>query len=505
MLFSKKVNVFCTFFLATLLVALFNSPYTNVPHFDTEVYRHIGMNITKGYMPYKDVFDHKPPLVHLIAAMLHPLGIWGNWFFGVVCAAFAAYVWWLLSIHYQLRYTWVLPLLFIFLLFWPKEFMWRYTDTRFFTTVFLTMLLYLVLTKTEERFFFKGILTAFIFLTQQNEVLIAAIIILLNTVWLFKKSIHSSIIFLGVVFAGFLTMLVVVLSFFYYNNALNDLIFCVFTFNIKHHLKSIPFASHMVGIKYLLIDSFVAKFCLLLSVVFLGWVIAYKKDTHNKYLATFALLVLTVSVYNISLSARYSTYYTIHVLFPCMLMLLLLVKWIGNTTMPNLYKVSILSMVFIFVAGRRATIMDAYKAYVKCKWNTTMYHSFYKDFKVDLDLIAGKRNGLFVLNNAPALSLATQQGITCNTRWMLNYFWNAGAYDDTRFDSSRLFFNNELLTPLRKQHPDFLIFYKEHERNPHKLRNDIKAIWTGFIDSNYVYYKTCTSDTEIVMYRLKDQ
>lgn len=58
-----------------------NSPVSNVPEYvDSGVFQYIGRKILEGYMPYRDVFDHKGPLLYLLNAlglqMMDRYGIW---------------------------------------------------------------------------------------------------------------------------------------------------------------------------------------------------------------------------------------------------------------------------------------------------------------------------------------------------------------------------------------------------------------------------------------------
>lgn len=58
-----------------------NSPLSNVPEYvDSGVFQYIGRKILEGYMPYRDVFDHKGPLLYLLNALgLQIMGRYGIW------------------------------------------------------------------------------------------------------------------------------------------------------------------------------------------------------------------------------------------------------------------------------------------------------------------------------------------------------------------------------------------------------------------------------------------
>jgi hypothetical protein len=86
------------FFLLALLVLLPIAPNLQVaPSTDSSVFLYIGDHVLKGAVPYRDVWDHKGPLIYYIDALGLVLGggsRWGVWFIeliAVVVAAWTAY------------------------------------------------------------------------------------------------------------------------------------------------------------------------------------------------------------------------------------------------------------------------------------------------------------------------------------------------------------------------------------------------------------------------------
>ena len=67
------------------LIALFPSNPNNMtlPSRDSGVFLYIGWRFLNGDFPYKDVWDHKPPLIYYVDALgiaLTPDSLWGIWF-----------------------------------------------------------------------------------------------------------------------------------------------------------------------------------------------------------------------------------------------------------------------------------------------------------------------------------------------------------------------------------------------------------------------------------------
>ncbi len=75
---SRRSIVRYVFFLALSLTALYfasesSSFYARNPWDDVSIYYSIGRGITQGYVPYRDMFDHKGPVVFFLFALGHLL------------------------------------------------------------------------------------------------------------------------------------------------------------------------------------------------------------------------------------------------------------------------------------------------------------------------------------------------------------------------------------------------------------------------------------------------
>ena len=77
---------FLPFFISVLgtLIALFPSNPDNMtlPSRDSGVFLYVGWRLIKGDVPYRDVWDHKPPLIYFVDALgllCSPQSLWGVW------------------------------------------------------------------------------------------------------------------------------------------------------------------------------------------------------------------------------------------------------------------------------------------------------------------------------------------------------------------------------------------------------------------------------------------
>jgi len=70
-------------FLGTIIVLLPSNPNTmTLPSRDSGVFLYVGWRLLNGEVPYRDVWDHKPPLIYFIDALgiaLTPDSLWGIW------------------------------------------------------------------------------------------------------------------------------------------------------------------------------------------------------------------------------------------------------------------------------------------------------------------------------------------------------------------------------------------------------------------------------------------
>src|SRR6266496_1916463 len=71
-------------FMVGTLIALFPSNPNNMtlPSRDSGVFLYVGWRFLNGDIPYRDVWDHKPPLIYFVDALglrLTPDSLWGVW------------------------------------------------------------------------------------------------------------------------------------------------------------------------------------------------------------------------------------------------------------------------------------------------------------------------------------------------------------------------------------------------------------------------------------------
>jgi len=156
--------------LASLLLSLLYIPKNNIIQGDKDIYRYVGLVIQKGGVPYRDVFDHKPPLIFFLnyAALLMG-GDWGQWIIDTSLALLATGLFFGLCKRHKLSFPWVLPLLFNLML--RDWFICLVMGmTREYTTVLLLIFFCVLLGRHRLRYNILGFLAGLIFFMQQDQV-----------------------------------------------------------------------------------------------------------------------------------------------------------------------------------------------------------------------------------------------------------------------------------------------------------------------------------------------
>lgn len=172
---------FATFLLPLIVTVslLYTSPiFLSVGH-DREVFRYAATLTWLGYEPYSFVFDHKPPLLFILAAPFTAFGVWGFWIFfllinlGVSGIAFLCF-----------GRSWIsLGSLIIFQLAFTHSALLENGGLTRQVTSLILLIAHLVaiqssfatqsIREIRNRFFLVAILVSLIFWTQQNEAVAA--------------------------------------------------------------------------------------------------------------------------------------------------------------------------------------------------------------------------------------------------------------------------------------------------------------------------------------------
>lgn len=234
-----EIGVWACVLSAAFTLSIPLCPIYQPPGSDREIYRYFGMLIAEGGVPYLDAFDHRPPLIYFVAAVVDFMGPWGMWFITTLSIALAAAVFYSALRESEVSCPWIGPLSFILLM--RTTYLAEGGGLAREISASLILVL-LSLASLRKRL---GLLTGFViglmFLTQPNDILFFAPIALLLI--LSRKSqtdIYRFIAGAALPVTG--ALLYVALS-----GAWSDFLYQAFQFNVEHYRVKIPLEKFMAN------------------------------------------------------------------------------------------------------------------------------------------------------------------------------------------------------------------------------------------------------------------
>ncbi|WP_431212098.1 hypothetical protein ACQ86N_41130 [Puia sp. P3] len=224
---------------ASILMSLpYAPPFTFIID-DIEFFRYTGMAILKGQVPYRDFFDHKPPMIYFINAAGQALGgWWGLWLISTLFALVITWLFYRLCRQYRLTFPWVLPLLFN-LMIRDNLVSEGMHYTREYSTFFVMLFFIALMGKSKYRYFLIGLFAALTFFTQQDQILLLIPFLLYAVIsndelTFFTRCLQTA--------AGFLSVTALLILYFAINHSLSWFWNDSFAFNFTvyiHEKKSI--------------------------------------------------------------------------------------------------------------------------------------------------------------------------------------------------------------------------------------------------------------------------
>jgi hypothetical protein len=151
---------------------LFSPPY-EIFFDDKEIFKYGGLVIYKGGVPYRDFFDHKPPLIYFLNSLNWYISPWVPWILDTLLVLFATLLFYWLCRKSKLTWPWFLPVLFNLLI--------RYSlvsfgngMTREYTACFLLISFCVMQGNARYKYFILGILSGLTAWMQQDALLTLA-------------------------------------------------------------------------------------------------------------------------------------------------------------------------------------------------------------------------------------------------------------------------------------------------------------------------------------------
>jgi len=235
------------------LIFLFFYSYSTSPLFtnnfgvlDSSLFILIGKGITKGYIPYVNLFDHKGPILFFIEALgwwINPnrLGIFFiQWIFMV---ANLTLIFKIGQLFFNKKWSWV-PILFFLLILTVTFEGGNLTEEYSLPFLFLPLYLSLKYFKAESKevlqhpplyaLVYGLCFTLIIFIRFNNAVLIGAIVLVVMTHLLINKAYRNFFDNVLTFLSGSIFIFSSIAVYFLINNAFGEMLYATFLFNLKY-------------------------------------------------------------------------------------------------------------------------------------------------------------------------------------------------------------------------------------------------------------------------------
>ena len=473
---------------ASLLLSLLYCPPVDIYFDDKEIFGYIGRLISKGGVPYRDVFDHKPPLIYFF----NYFGPWGLWLIDAFLTGLASLLFFRLCQKYRLAWPWLLPLLFNLLV---RNYLVCISIgmTREYTATFALIFFCILLNGSKYRYFWLGLLTAATFFMQQDQ------IVLLFPFWLYALLIdilpgrpgsephvpstsaapasgapgQSPVRQILLALAGAIALSAPIILYFSLNHSLSWFWQCAFQFNFLWYDEKIPFFVHFRATKAALeYSAIMVTFLLAVAAGFCA--LALRSD--NRRLIAIALVAVFLSFTSEYLSGRlrfgYAFYYY---LLPLASTLPILVFAVWATTREE------------FLLGKKS--QGFYGLLLCClPFYTAFQHGTHlsthnKDLEKSMPEYIWLRQQqlkdyeLFSFGNNDWLYVYNQLNILAPSRWVYQHIWE--SYPRWDADHREM---ESIMNDLLRHHTKYII----NDLRLFRWRDpSARTLWLTFLQKNY--------------------
>ncbi len=350
--FLKKYYFIILFFFIVGILSLASSPiFHPVPHTDSGIFLYIGKQILSGEVPYRDLWDHKGPIIFLInsiGVLLDSNSLWGIWVVESVFLFFAS-----LASYKFFEEVFGKLVAFLSTSFWLTFFVMirslNFSENYYILVQFLIIILFLKAEKSENRRkldFGIGVISAIGFLIRPNMIGIALAV---GLVWLWNlwenKKVNVFLQKLLYAILGALSIFGILFIYLILNNALPDFIDQVFLFNFYYSgdtqasfLSFIEFGNN--NIDFILPFAFAGWLTVLLGVISN---VGNQSKIRKKILILF-LLCLPIEIFLSALSGYKYLHYFVTWFVP----IALVVSYLFSLIYDNLPKTELLKTKITF-------------------------------------------------------------------------------------------------------------------------------------------------------------
>jgi len=478
---KREKYTFLFIVLGCISLNFIYSPLSPLFFDDKEIFNYAGQLIYRGAVPYKDMFDHKPPLIYFLN-FFNWISPWIFWLLDTLMVLSATLLFYSLCKKNKLAWPWFLPLLFNLMI---RNSLTCFGNgmTREYTTIFILMFFCVMQGQSGMKYYLLGLLTGLIFWMQQDAI-ITLLPFLFYTIFISEKTptigiensppgIWTKILPLT---TGFLSISLPLILYFQFHHSLTYLWNNAFLFNMQ--AKRVPKSvfTEIKTIKHALHESeyemaFYTSLILGIAAIFL--------KNQKKTLLRLSLLALLLSFAGEFISGRLSA---------------------GNAFIYYLLPLSATVPITIYIVFTQSTadflldrtcqlifniILSATLFMGICRYATNIHFlgdSYASANKLPIIEYLNKQSlsdyQLFVFDDSNLIYLYNKNKIRAPSRWIYHYFY--GWYPD--WDQDKSIFHS-IISELQTHQTTWILDCSD--ANGNLANREIYLEWKCFLNAHY--------------------
>jgi hypothetical protein len=461
--------------LGSVALNFLNSPLSEIFSDDKEIFKYAGLVIYKGGVPYRDFFDHKPPLIYFFNALNWYISPWFTWLLDTFLILLATLLFYWLCRKNKLSWPWFLPIIFNLLIRYSLV---SFGDgmTREYTTAFLLIFFCVMQGNARYKYFILGLLTGLTCWMQQDALITLAPFFFYSVFSRAGTTPSEPGKRILSIAAGFLAITLPLIFYFDSHNSLSYLWKDAFVFNLNAPGKYVNFYGKIKSVKHAIHESefemaFYTSLILGITALFL--------KTKKQGLLYVALTGIALSFAGEYLSGRlYTGNAFIYYLLPLSATIPILV-YIVFTESPVSFLQDKTAQLTLYLILSSTLFLGTLRYISGFRFSSDIKNRFDDIPEVEyLDTQTLNDYQLFVFDDSNFIYLYNEHKILAPSPWIYHYFWNWSP--DWDKDNKIL---HSIIQNLQTHKTRFILDCSE-------ARNDIKnksatMEWQQFLQNNY--------------------
>jgi uncharacterized membrane protein len=476
--------------ITCLALSFIHCPLFEIFFDDKEIFKYTGLVLHKGGVPYRDFFDHKPPLIFFLNYLGLALGSWGLWIIDTLLILSATLLFFNTCKTHKVSLAWLPPVLFN-LMIRNNSVSMGIGMTREYSTIFLLVSFCLVMSEHKYKFYLLGLATGMVFFFQQDQVLPLLPFLLYAT---FNNSIPllPSLLKRGTaLLTGFLTVAIPIVLYFLLNHSMQYFWEDAFLFNFNWYNEKKPLWLHLTAIRKFMHNcdyDVIFYGAVIVGIASLVW------GNKKKWLLISSIAAVLLSFCSEFLSAKLVTgvaifYYFLPLAATVSILLFIVFAFSENSPFSQsrqqfVYGAILSANLFIHLVQYTINLSPNYRSQ---SIPSAEIQYLKKQQLKDYDL--------YVFNNANYVTLYNQYRILSPSKWIYHFFWN--WFEKWDADNSIL---ASITQDLKKHRTQYVLDYTEVSYFPNQQH---VLYWKSFLKANYDQIPLENITTKGILWKIK--